>query len=182
MLNDKIKALSSKHGEISAATLHLAAMLFMLMDHLWATLLPAQDWLTCVGRLAFPVFAFMAVEGYFHTHSFKRYALRLLVLAVISEVPFDVWWNMVLSISSKCDMDTFNRAFEYPYHGSCKGNAKKMGICDCGGSCPYSRSSAWNRMHGRLLWCRCPDRICFLSVPGTELVVSAGTSCCIVLD
>ena len=86
MLNDKIKALSSKHGEISAATLHLAAMLFMLMDHLWATLLPAQDWLTCVGRLAFPVFAFMAVEGYFHTHSFKRYALRLLVLAVISEV------------------------------------------------------------------------------------------------
>ena len=52
MLNDKIKALSSKHGEISAATLHLAAMLFMLMDHLWATLLPAQDWLTCVGRLS----------------------------------------------------------------------------------------------------------------------------------
>lgn len=93
MLNDKIKALSSKHGEISAATLHLAAMLFMLMDHLWATLLPAQDWLTCVGRLAFPVFAFMAVEGYFHTHSFKRYALRLLVLAVISEVPFDLMYG-----------------------------------------------------------------------------------------
>ena len=42
-----------------------------------------RQWLTCVGRLAFPVFAFMAVEGYFHTHSFKRYALRLLVLAVI---------------------------------------------------------------------------------------------------
>ena len=93
MLNDKIKALSSKHGEISADTLHLAAMLFMLMDHLWATLLPAQDWLTCVGRLAFPVFAFMAVEGYFHTHSFKRYALRLLVLAVISEVPFDLMYG-----------------------------------------------------------------------------------------
>lgn len=93
MLNDKIKVLSSKHGVISAATLHLAAMLFMLMDHLWATLLPAQDWLTCVGRLAFPVFAFMAVEGYFHTHSFKRYALRLLVLAVISEVPFDLMYG-----------------------------------------------------------------------------------------
>mgnify|MGYP000410419983 CR=1 FL=1 len=85
MLNDKIKELSSKHGEISAATLHLAAMLFMLMDHLWATLLPAQDWLTCVGRLAFPVFAFMAVEGYFHTHSFKKYILRLLLFAVLSE-------------------------------------------------------------------------------------------------
>ena len=61
---------------ISTAALHIIAMLFMLMDHLWATLLPAQDWLTCVGRVAFPIFAFMAVEGYFHTHSFKKYAQR----------------------------------------------------------------------------------------------------------
>ncbi|MFR1263925.1 MAG: TraX family protein [Christensenellales bacterium] len=34
--------------------LHIIAMTFMLMDHLWATLLPAQDWLTCVGRSRFP--------------------------------------------------------------------------------------------------------------------------------
>lgn len=46
-------------------------MAFMLCDHLWATLLPAQEWMTCVGRIAFPIFAFMAVEGYFHTHNFK---------------------------------------------------------------------------------------------------------------
>ena len=38
---------------------------------------------TCVGRLAFPIFAFMAVEGYFHTHSFKKYILRLLLFAVL---------------------------------------------------------------------------------------------------
>ena len=89
----KIKSSTSRCFDISTAALHIIAMLFMLMDHLWATLLPAQDWLTCVGRLAFPVFAFMAVEGYFHTHSFKRYALRLLVLAVISEVPFDLMYG-----------------------------------------------------------------------------------------
>ena len=41
--------------DISTAALHIIAMLFMLMDHLWATLLPAQDWLTCVGRVAFPI-------------------------------------------------------------------------------------------------------------------------------
>ena len=50
--------------DLSAAALHIIAMALMLMDHLWATLLPAQDWLTCAGRLAFPIFAFMTVEGY----------------------------------------------------------------------------------------------------------------------
>ena len=79
--------------DLSAATLHILAMTFMLMDHLWATLLPAQEWLTCVGRIAFPIFAFMAVEGYFHTHNLKKYLLRMLIFAVISEVPFDLMYG-----------------------------------------------------------------------------------------
>lgn len=79
--------------DLSAAALHLIAMALMLMDHLWAAVFPMQDWLTCAGRLAFPIFAFMAVEGYFHTHSFKRYALRMLLFAVLSEVPFDLLYG-----------------------------------------------------------------------------------------
>lgn len=79
--------------DLSAAVLHILAMAFMLMDHLWATLLPAQEWLTCVGRIAFPIFAFMAVEGYFHTHNLKKYLLRMLIFAVISEVPFDLMYG-----------------------------------------------------------------------------------------
>ena len=84
---------SAKRIEISAAALHIIAMTFMLMDHLWATLLPAQDWLTCIGRIAFPVFAFMTVEGYFHTHNLKKYMLRLLLFALISEIPFDLMYG-----------------------------------------------------------------------------------------
>lgn len=84
---------ASKNFELTAAVLHMIAMTLMLMDHLWATLLPAKEWLTCAGRVAFPIFAFMVVEGYFHTRSFKRYALRMLLFAVLSEIPFDLMYG-----------------------------------------------------------------------------------------
>lgn len=91
----------NKRLSLSSAALHIIAMTIMLMDHLWATLLPGQNWLTCVGRIAFPIFAFMTVEGYFHTHDVKRYMLRLLVFALISELPFNLMYSGTLI---------------YPYH------------------------------------------------------------------
>ena len=84
---------ASKNFELTAAVLHIIAMTLMLMDHLWATLLPAKEWLTCAGRVAFPIFAFMAVEGYFHTRSYKKYILRMLLFAVLSEIPFDLMYG-----------------------------------------------------------------------------------------
>ena len=75
---------------LTSFVLHILAMVFMLCDHLWATVIPGNEWLTCVGRIAFPIFAFLTVEGYFHTKNLKLYLRRLLIFAVVSEIPFNL--------------------------------------------------------------------------------------------
>lgn len=87
--------------DISSFTLHIFAMVCMLCDHLWAMLFPAEEWLTCIGRIAYPVFAFMIVEGYTHTHNLRRYILRIFLWACLSEIPFNIMYG--------------GSAF-YPYH------------------------------------------------------------------
>ncbi len=76
--------------QTTSLALHIMAMAFMLCDHLWGTVVAGNDWLTCVGRISFPIFAFMIVEGYFHTKNLKKYVSRLLLFAVISEIPFNI--------------------------------------------------------------------------------------------
>ena len=86
----------TKAKGISSFSLHILAMALMLGDHLWATLFPAQEWLTCIGRIAFPIFAFMIVEGFFHTSNVRRYISRIFIFAIVSEIPFNLIYGSSL--------------------------------------------------------------------------------------
>ena len=79
-----------KWNGLSGFDLKLLAMLLMLCDHLWATIVSGNDWLTCVGRLAFPIFAFQIAEGWAHTSDRRNYRRRVLIWALISEIPFNL--------------------------------------------------------------------------------------------
>lgn len=72
--------------------LKVLAMVLMLLDHAYMTVVnvPGFDWMTRVGRLAFPIFAFQITEGFVHTSNRKRYTFLVFIFALISEIPYNL--------------------------------------------------------------------------------------------
>lgn len=113
---------------LSGTTLKVIGILTMLIDHIGAVVLElgvlrCQDTayytgiletilgqrvqdvdflLRSVGRIAFPIFCFLLVEGYVHTGNYRRYLKSMLVFALLSEIPFDLAvWNTPLYLGGQ---------------------------------------------------------------------------------
>lgn len=81
---------------MNGTQLKILAILTMTIDHVGAVLYPEVTVLRLIGRLAFPIFAFLLVEGYVHTRDVKKYLIRLWLFALISEIPYDLAFDGVL--------------------------------------------------------------------------------------
>lgn len=76
----------------------LVAILSMLIDHLGVMFFPELRVLRFIGRLAFPLFAYLIVNGYEHTTNLRNYRLRLLYFAIVSQVPY-MFFNYGLKVT-----------------------------------------------------------------------------------
>ncbi|MCT4687757.1 TraX family protein [Vallitalea sp.] len=75
---------------MNSTNLKIVACLTMLIDHLGAVFFPQYIYFRIIGRITFPIFAFLIAEGYLHTHNVKKYLIRLFTFALISEIPYNL--------------------------------------------------------------------------------------------
>lgn len=80
---------TSERG-LTSFHLKMIGIAAMVCDHIGVVFFPEVTIFRLIGRISFPIFAFLLVEGYFHTKSIPKYMKRLFALALISEIPFDL--------------------------------------------------------------------------------------------
>lgn len=79
---------------MTSLLLKIIAIIAMFCDHLSYALPQRVVLLNAIGRIAFPIFAFSIAQGYIHTRSLKRYFIRLVIFAVVSQLPFMLLMKM----------------------------------------------------------------------------------------
>lgn len=80
---------------MSAFVLKIIAVVTMFIDHAGYVIFRKFSSFNYIGRLAFPIFAFQISEGYIHTKNLKKYFLRLLLFAIISQIPFMLFRSII---------------------------------------------------------------------------------------
>ena len=80
---------------MSSFVLKIMACITMFIDHIGYAIYGQFSWCNYIGRIAFPIFAYQITEGYIHTKSLKKYFLRLLVFAIISQIPFMLFHSII---------------------------------------------------------------------------------------
>lgn len=68
--------------------MQIVAMLTMLIDHIGHIFFPDVLWWRVIGRIAFPIYCYCIVRGYFLTSDLNRYFMRLFALGLLSQIPF----------------------------------------------------------------------------------------------
>lgn len=72
-------------GNENTGLLKLLALLFMVVDHVGAALLPGYLDLRLIGRIALPLYGWCLVVGMSYTHDWRKYALRMLAAGLLSQ-------------------------------------------------------------------------------------------------
>lgn len=90
---------------LSSFGLKVIAVITMFIDHLAYMFCTGNESLylalRSIGRISFPIFCFLLVEGFFHTKSRLDYGIRLGVFALISEVPYDMMYGSFFSMEKQ---------------------------------------------------------------------------------
>ena len=76
--------------KLSATTLKYLALITMTIDHIGLFLLDDYTPFRIIGRLSFPIFAYMIAEGCRYTHNRMHYFLRVSILAILCQIVMDI--------------------------------------------------------------------------------------------
>lgn len=99
-----------KNKGLSQEALKAIACATMLLDHIGAVFSSGYT-LRIIGRIAFPIFCFLMAEGAYYTKNPRKYAFRLIVGMLLSEIPFDLLFRRQLTLQSQSVMVTLLLGF-----------------------------------------------------------------------